>query len=203
MRENQHECLADITMKTLFPASMTEDDVPAIPGICYRQNYISAAEEQLLVKAIDLMSWDESWKRRRQPYGAGYGSSKAHPPIPAWGKRLADRLFADGTTGRPFDQMLVNEYLSGQGIAMHCDHAPFDRTVVSLSLLSPCVMGFSHIATGRREWLLLEPRSLLVLSDAARYEWLHGIAPRKKDVWHGIAIARERRLSITFRARKS
>ena len=39
---------------------------------------------------------------------------------------------------------LVNEYLPGQGIALHLDYQPFDRTVASLSLLSPCVMEFRH-----------------------------------------------------------
>ena len=86
--------------------------------------------------------------------------------------------------------MLVNEYLPGQGIAPHRDYAPFGRTVVSLSLLSPCVMDFRHPPTGRRERLLLEPRSLLVLADEARYDWEHGIAPRKRDAWHGLPVER-------------
>ena len=73
--------------------------------------------------------------------------------------------------------------------------------MVSLSLLSPCVMDFRHPPTGRAERLLLEPRSLLVLSDAARYEWEHGIAPRKRDVWQGMRVERARRLSVTFRFR--
>ena len=76
--------------------------------------------------------------------------------------------------------MLVNEYLPGQGIALHRDYEPFGRTVVSLSLLSPCVMDFRHRPTGRRERLLLEPRSLLVLSDEARYDWEHGIAAARR-----------------------
>jgi alkylated DNA repair dioxygenase AlkB len=100
---------------------------------------------------------------------------------------------------RPFDQMLVNEYLPGQGISLHRDYEPFDRTVVSISLLSACVMDFRRVADGRRESLLLEPRSLLVLSDEARYEWEHGIAPRKKDRWRGGPVPRSRRVSVTFR----
>ena len=110
-------------------------------------------------------------------------------------------MFADGVTDVPFDQILVNEYLPGQGISPHRDYAPFGRTVVSLSLLSPCVMDFRHPPTGRRERLLLEPRSLLVLADEARYEWEHGIAPRKRDAWHGLPVGRSRRLSVTFRFR--
>ena len=85
--------------------------------------------------------------------------------------------------------------------APHRDYAPFGRTVVSLSLLSPCVMDFRHPPTGRGDLLLLEPRSLLVLADEARYEWQHGIAPRKRDTWHGLPVERSRRLSVTFRFR--
>jgi alkylated DNA repair dioxygenase AlkB len=108
-----------------------------------------------------------------------------------------------GISHRPFDQMLINEYFPGQGIALHKDYEPFDRTVVSLSLLSSCVMEFRQMADKRREELLLEPRSLLALTDEARYQWQHCIARRKTDRWQGVKISRERRLSVTFRRPKT
>lgn len=37
-----------------------------------------------------------------------------------------------------------------------------------------------------------------MLSDEARYDWEHGIAPRRRDVWHGLPLDRGRRLSVTF-----
>lgn len=188
-------------MEMLFQPTVIPSDVPTIPGLRYLAAYVSAAGERALVRAIDGLPWNTEWRRRRQPYGAGYGKGGPAVPIPAWGRRLADRLSADGITSQPFDQMLVNEYLPGQGITSHRDYAPFGRTVVSLSLLSPCVMDFRHRPSGRWERLLLEPRSLLVLSDEARYEWEHGIAPRKKDAWHGLPGVRGRRLSVTFRFR--
>jgi alkylated DNA repair dioxygenase AlkB len=180
--------------------SVERKDVPAIPALEYLQGYISPEEETLLVAAIDSESWDTTWERRRQLYGGAYGGSPADiRPVPAWGLPLAERIFADGLTARRFDHMLVNEYCPGQGIALHRDYEPFDRTVASVSLFSPCVMQFREIESGATESLLLEPRSLLVLSDAARYDWQHGIARRKNDVWQGIRIPRHRRLSITFR----
>jgi alkylated DNA repair dioxygenase AlkB len=188
-------------MSTLFHLTVTVAEVPAIPGLRYLPGYLSEADEPALVGAIDCMPWNTEWKRRRQPYGVGYGSRSDSPAIPLWGRQLADRLFAAGVTNRPFQQMLVNEYLPGQGISPHRDYAPFGRTVVSLSLLSPCVMDFRHPPTGRKERLLLEPRNLLVLSDEARYDWEHGIAPRKWDVWQEMGIERARRLSVTFRFR--
>lgn len=185
-------------MDTLFLPTVTDADIPPIPGLRYLPGYVTESEEAGLVRAIDAGAWNTEWQRR-QPYGASYGKGDSTLPIPGWGRRLAVRLFAGGVTDVPFDQMLVNEYLPGQGIAPHRDYEPFGRTVVSLSLLSPYVMDFRHRATGRKERLLLEPRSLLVLSDEARYGWEHGIAARKKDAWQGLPLQRGRRLSVTFR----
>jgi len=190
-------------MRTLFPLAVTAADVPSIPGLRYLPEYVTEAEQRALAAAIDKRPWNTEWRRRRQSYGTGYGKIAATTPIPDWGRRLADRVLADGITPEPFDLMLVNEYQPGQGIARHRDSEPFGRTVVALSLLSPCVMDFRRRTTGRRERLLLEPRSLLVMSDEARYEWEHGIAPRKADVWHGMRVERRRRLSVTFRFRVS
>lgn len=186
-------------METLFPLTVSANDVPPIPGLRYLPEYVSESHERALAKAIDRLPWNTEWRRRRQSYGAGYGTGNAAPPIPAWGRCLANRLFEDGITAMLFDQMLINEYLPGKGIASHRDYAPYGRTVVSLSLLSACVMDFRHRETGRRERLLLLPRSLLVLSDEARCDWEHGIAPRKSDAWHSLPVERRRRLSVTFR----
>lgn len=179
-------------------------EVPAIPGLSLRRDYVSESVQRELVSQIDGLPWDTTWDRRRQLYGYAYGRGQPTPPaIPAWGVELAERMFADQISDRRFDQMLINEYLPGQGITLHRDYEPFDRTVVSLSLLSPCVMDFRRVADGRRESMLLEPRSLLILCDEARYQWEHGIARRKTDRWEGLAIQRSRRLSVTFRLSKT
>jgi hypothetical protein len=190
-------------MHHLFPLEVRPEDIPNIAGLTYHAAYVTPTEEAELVRIIDAELWDTTWERRRQLYGATYGPGEsAERPIPSWGLSLAKRMHREGISQRQFDQMLVNEYEPGQGIALHHDHKPFDRTVVSLSLLSPCLMDFRHPATNERRSLLLEPRSLLVLSDEARHEWQHGIARRKNDRWRGILVPRSRRLSVTFRLRK-
>ena len=190
-------------MSTPFLFDLGPLEIPPVPGLALRSDYISPREEADLVVAIDAQIWDTSWDRRRQPYGYRYGSATGESvPIPEWGTALAQRMLCDGITERPFDQMLINEYLPGQGISLHRDYEPFDRTVVSLSLLSSCVMDFRRVADRHRESLLLEPRSLLILSDEARYEWEHGIARRKSDRWRGVLKPRARRLSVTFRLSK-
>jgi alkylated DNA repair dioxygenase AlkB len=191
-------------VSVLFPLSPDDQRTPPIHGLHYVAGYVSEADEASLTKEIDRLPWDTSWERRRQPYGGAYGGARqAAPPIPKWERELADRIYRDGLTERPFDQMLVNEYQPGQGIAMHRDYEPYDRTVASLSLLSFCVMDFRRVTDKHRESILLERRSLIVLSDEARYEWEHGIARRKSDVWDGTRLPRARRLSITFRSLKA
>ena len=99
------------------------------------------------------------------------------------------------------DQVIVNEYEPGQGISSHIDCEPcFKDTIVSLSLGSGCVMNFTN--KFNRKHIIpiwLAPRSIVVLRDEARYEWLHGIAARKWDVWGNQRYERARRVSLTFR----
>src|SRR5690349_19964164 len=162
-------------MVMLLPLQVSSGDVPPIPGLHYLPEYVSKERERSLAQVIDHLPWNTDCRLRRHSYGTGYGTTSAAPPIPDWGRELADRLYADGVTPQPCDHVLVNECLPGQGIALHRDYAPFVRTVVSLSLLSSCVMDFRYRPTGRRQSLLLLPRSVLVMSDEARYLWEHGI----------------------------
>ena len=120
--------------------------------------------------------------------------------MPDWLRGPAERLHSEGWFGRVPDQAIVNEYLPGQGIAAHVDCEPcFGNTIASVSLGSSCVMTLTRGDGLARHDLLLEPRSLLVLSGPARREWKHGIAARKSDFVNGSRVARGRRLSITFR----
>lgn len=51
----------------------------------------------------------------------------------------------------------------------------------------------------RKKHVLLPRRSLLILRGEARYFWSHAIAPRKLDQIDGQVVARDRRISLTFR----
>jgi alkylated DNA repair dioxygenase AlkB len=61
------------------------------------------------------------------------------------------------------------------------------------------MMDFAHRKTSEKSSLLLEPRSLLVLTGDARYVWQHAIAGRKTDRYNAQIIQRTRRISLTFR----
>jgi alkylated DNA repair dioxygenase AlkB len=118
--------------------------------------------------------------------------------LPLWLKGLATRMHHDGIFPDVPDQVSINEYLPGQGIADHIDCTPcFGEVVVSLSLAGTAVMDFKHAS--QTVSILLEPRSVLVIRDEARYQWTHGIPRRKHDLMDGGIITRARRLSATFR----
>lgn len=182
-------------------------DPEHVPGLRYIASYLSAEEQTTLAGMIDQQPWLTDLKRRVQHYGYRYNythraidASMALGPLPDWAAQLARRLHLDGYTPRLPDQVIVNEYEPGQGIASHVDCVPcFDDTILSLSLLSPCVMLFTERSSTQQVAVVLEPGSLVVMQDAARYRWTHSIPARQTDVIDGQKIIRGRRLSLTFR----
>ncbi|MFN3302056.1 MAG: alpha-ketoglutarate-dependent dioxygenase AlkB, partial [Patescibacteria group bacterium] len=120
--------------------------------------------------------------------------------LPEWVKPFAKKLYQEGYMPAIPDQLIVNEYKQGQGIASHVDCEPcFGDTIISLSLGSTCIMEFTNKETREKIEVLLEPRSLVVLKDDARYLWTHGITGKKADIFKGIKHERKTRISLTFR----
>jgi alkylated DNA repair dioxygenase AlkB len=173
-------------------------------GLQYLEEWISEDEQRALLCAIDKEPWLTDLARRVQHYGYKYDyrarqvDSGMHlGPLPAWSLSITRRLSGDGLM-RPPDQMIVNEYLPGQGIAPHIDGiACFGPVIASLSLGSACVMSLT--LGSERVLIRLRPRSLLLLAEDARCRWRHGIAARKSDIWEGARMPRGRRVSLTFR----
>ena len=179
-----------------------------ISGLKYIPNFITSQEEQDLLTAVNNEIWFADLKRRVQHYGYKYDYKKRSldysmylGDIPKWIKIVADRFVEQGFMKKSPDQVIVNEYLTGQGIADHIDCEPcFEDTVISLSLGSPCIMDFKNKDDRKeKKEVLLEPRSLVVITGEARYNWTHGIPSREKDKWLGKYIPRRTRVSLTFR----
>jgi alkylated DNA repair dioxygenase AlkB len=180
---------------------MDIDGLTSLPG------YLDAGEQQALLATVDALPWRDDLRRRVQHYGYRYDYGRKRVdagaflgPLPAWAGALAERLHRDGHAPQPPDQVIVNEYQPGQGIAPHVDCVPcFADTVLSVSLGAACVMTFSLPEAAARTDVLLEPGGLLVMRGPARYDWRHGIAARKTDRFAGALITRGRRVSLTFR----
>jgi len=179
-----------------------------ISGLIYISDFITSAEHSFLLSQIDKEPWLTDLKRRVQHYGYKYDyrarnldHSAYLGSLPDWLSAISYKLHDDSIFPSIPDQVIVNEYLPGQGISAHIDCVPcFANTIASLSLGSPCTMDFFHPKTGEKKSIVLEERSLIVLSSTARYEWQHAIPARKSDVINGIKTERTRRVSLTFRS---
>lgn len=184
------------------PAATNALDV--VPGLVYMPSFVRDHEQSLLVEKIDEAPWMTVLKRRVQHYGYRYDykarridRSMRIGRLPVWVADIGNRLVERKIFDRAPDQAIVNEYEAGQGIARHIDCEPcFGGTVASLSLLSAVAMDFENASSGEVRSLRLEPGSLIVLQEEARYGWKHGISARLSDP---PGIRRGRRISITFR----
>lgn len=175
-------------------------------GLELYDEFVSVPQENEILEAVDSEEWDtRSLGRRVQQYGIPYDyvrrelSTAARPvPMPRWLSDVSEAV--SSALGHPagFDQAIVNEYMPGQGIGPHSDHPSFGPVVASVSLGSGVDMEFWS-RRGDVCVVRLPPRTLTSMSSPARYEWRHGIVPRKSDPVRRVSVPRSRRVSITLR----
>ena len=176
------------------------------PGLILRNNWLSDAEHADAVAEVDNNFFETTLLRRVQHYGARYDYELSQvseigsaPPIPPVLKSIGERLFLENFFDRSPEQVIVNEYLSGQGIASHVDRQSFGPAVATISLLESWPMIFRQIDGTKKLEVLLEAKSLAIMTMESRNEWAHEIAKRKVDKVGGLKVARCRRLSLTYR----
>ena len=178
-----------------------------VPGLTYIPDFITVEEEDGLLKNIDKNDWLADLKRRVQHYGWKYDYKKRGidysmylGDLPQWTSYVAERLYQQGYTTDLADQVIINEYKPGQGIANHVDcEACFGDSIVSLSLGSSCILNLINLDTKEKLELVLEPRSAMIIKDESRYKWSHGIPSRLADTINNQYIKRKLRISMTFR----
>lgn len=184
---------------SLFAFEEPVQEAPA--GLVYRPQFLSLQEELDLIGFIDLQPWELELKRRRQFYGQSYISGNEYGEVPPILKNLAKKLYEAGLVHSVPDQVLINEYFPGQGIAAHVDYsATANSQVVTVSLLDTYPMQFAHVQSGEVYEKWLERRSVCVMSGPSRHDWTHEILKRKADpVEGGGRRLRLRRVSVTYR----
>ena len=192
------------------PSPATRDPVTEdIPGFALIRDFITEREEREIVQMIDETGqWSSELSRRVQHYGWRYDYRSRRidetaylGPLPEWAGKLGSRLFENGHVSYLPNQVIVNEYVSNQGITAHIDSSAFADGVAMISLLETWEMDFIK---GRRKVVRkLERRSAVVLLGDARYKWKHGIRKRQSEPANelsgGKRIPRGRRVSLTFR----
>ena len=183
-------------------------DVPGVPGLKVFEEFLTPEEQADCVKRVDAAEreWRNDLRRRVQHHGWRYDyRARAITPdmhigeLPDWLDRLAQKLYDEsGLFDRKPEQVIVNEYQPGQGIATHIDHRGFGPTVCTISLLDDWEMDFSENWNDKMS-ALLKCGSCVLLTGSSRSEWQHGIAPRKTENVGNGRRGRKRRLSLTFR----
>ncbi len=188
----------------MLALSLFEEDW--LPGLSYRDDYITLEEEAGLITEIDRQPWSMELLRRRQWYGwspndTTYGAPGEYKPqpMPDWLRWLSERLHSGGIFAGIPERALINEYHPGQGIGAHKDRdTERIKSVAIISLGSPIMMEFTRMGHVTRSQYL-HPRSLLIMQGETRDKWMHGIIGRKTDKVGGLILPRRRRLSVTFR----
>ena len=183
-------------------------EVKVVPGLQFLEEFLTPAEQDYCVQRVDAAvdEWRNDLSRRVQHYGWRYDyKARAITPdmhigaLPDWLADMAQKLYDEtGLFERIPEQVIVNEYLPGQGIATHIDHPGFGPTVCTISLLDDWEMDFSENWRDKSP-ALLQRGSCVLLTGDARSVWQHGIAPRKSEVTESGRRQRKRRLSLTFR----
>jgi len=186
------------------------------PGLTLYTNAISDEDEKYLINSINNSIWNEesTLKRRVQHYGLKYDYKKrdvARPinmeKLPDWTDKIVTKMMLRGgpfyEAGYP-TQVIVNEYLPGQGIGAHVDALVFGDTVVSFTLSSAATMIFTHKKTGEKISVFLPRKSAVVMTGDSRYEWTHEIQGKKSDFNPLTEQTQPRgtRISLTFRTLK-
>ena len=180
-----------------------------IQGLVYIPNFLTEKEEIDLLQFLNCQKWNTVLKRRTIHFGYTYNYRQRSVTeddylgkLPSEFVWIKERIRNCGVSDLDFDQVIVNEYLPGQGIGAHIDQQQmFGPDVITISLGCKVPMVFTDRGGNTTHDVWLDRKSLALLSGDARYKWTHSITPKISDIdpETGFAMKRNTRVSITFR----
>ena len=191
-----------------IPDDATPHPVRYVRGLLIVNQFLSPQQQADTVRMVDAdaQAWRNDLRRRVQHHGWRYDyKARAITPdmylgqLPQYLQALAQRLHDETDLfDRVPEQVIINEYLPGQGIGTHIDHPGFGPSIATVSLLQDWEMDFS------RNWrnetpALLPAGSCLIMTGPARSQWQHGIQARSHEPGEHGRRPRVRRVSLTFR----
>jgi len=178
----------------------------SIKGLTLHKQFINQQESKELWELIQQQNWSKEISRDTIHYGMRYDYKekilKQAPSIPEWLTTLVKRVEKEAQFKQSVDQIIINRYCEGQGIAPHVDHIQlFGDTIATLSLGRETIIFFKRLHHNTSS-VLAESNSLIVLKDEARYKWTHSLKLDKnnKDKKNNNDKQKKKeRISITFR----
>ncbi len=104
-----------------------------------------------------------------------------------------------------FNQCIINNYNSGQGISSHIDVKSYGNVIGCITIGSGTTIKFTNDDEKFEKYV--KSNSLYIMSNDSRYKWKHCIDSKKFDIVNNVdipkgppmALPRNRRISITFR----
>jgi alkylated DNA repair dioxygenase AlkB len=173
-------------------------------GFRYLASFLTDAEESELVEAFAALEFQEfefhgfRGKRRVVSFGWRYdfneGGLKKTTKLPSFLFPVREKAAAfAGFDATELEQALITEYAPGAAIGWHRDRSVFGE-VIGISLLAPCIFRLRRKEGNgwRRASMVIAPRSVYLLSGAARAEWEHSIPP-VTQLRYSITLRRFRR----------
>ncbi|RHZ62732.1 hypothetical protein Glove_335g4 [Diversispora epigaea] len=179
-----------------------------IPGLFLIENFITdELSESILNNIYSNTGWILLQHRKVLHYGHkfDYDTNQVGEPsheFPSFMNSIFDKLKKINYPLLPeMEQLSILHYPTGTGIPPHIDcHSSFGEFIMSISLGSPVIMELKNVKTGEVMNIDLPDRSLLILSNEARYVWSHSIRARKSDqLDNGQVRERGPRISLTLR----
>ncbi|XP_065830907.1 alpha-ketoglutarate-dependent dioxygenase alkB homolog 4-like [Oscarella lobularis] len=174
-----------------------------LDGIAIFDDFVDEDAERAIVAEIDDNEWKESQSgRRKQDFGPRPNFKKrkikigSFSGLPPFSKSLVERMWKMPLLASFVPVELCNlEYLPtrGSSIDPHIDDEwLWGERLVTLNLLSDTYLTFTRDDGAETVEILvkLPRRSLVIVSDKARHDWLHAI--RREHI-------RERRIAVTLR----
>jgi alkylated DNA repair dioxygenase AlkB/ubiquinone/menaquinone biosynthesis C-methylase UbiE len=198
------------TADVLRDRSLPGSDCPPLPGLPTTNNTEAATnmsniddmESYFQTCVLEGRGWDalactvERTRRKTFTIPAVLGDSKT----------AEHEASEPKTTKQQFphlNQVTVNFYEPGEGIGAHVDTpSAFGDGLISISLHGGLVMEFRKQGPPgekTRKLVYLPPRSLVLMSGPARFEWEHMIVTRMTDTVEGKVLPRTLRVSLTLR----
>jgi alkylated DNA repair dioxygenase AlkB len=168
----------------------TAEDIASMPeGLRYEPGFVDPRTEADLVRhlrTLELKPFEfhgHRGNRRVVSFGLRYDYDQREvqsaPQIPTFLDELRAKAAAFANrSAQEVKQVGINEYQAGAGIGWHRDKPEFGD-VIGVSLLMPAKMRLRRQDGQKweRRSLILQPRSIYVLSGASRREWEHSIPP--------------------------
>uniref|UniRef100_A0A6C0JHV7 Fe2OG dioxygenase domain-containing protein n=1 Tax=viral metagenome TaxID=1070528 RepID=A0A6C0JHV7_9ZZZZ len=176
-----------------------------INGLTIVKDFITKDQELELLEKMKDLEWNGTLLRKSRHYGYNYNYKTKNITyedylgnLPSWLDPYILKIFKFGYIYEYPDQVTINRYLPGEGIAAHIDVPRiFKEKLYSISLGSGCNIVFEK--DDEYHSYYIPPRTFMLMEDSARYLYKHGIRRFKSDMVLDKEVERDIRYSITFR----